>query len=515
VTTASSLLSLPGNLRAIKRAIADLASRADREGRRHWLSVRREIDSRDVLEEFASAFSHPSSVSDAFYWEESGRDRAILGLGRLCEIEATGPDRFARASEATRELFDSLVVCDLDRGSVAADGDDRSSSEPSIGPMLVGGFGFYSGETAPESEWIGLGPGRLVLPEHLIVCREGRAWSTSTFAVAAGGSSETIFSEICRRMALTDAYAVAAAESGVSPLSSAPSISLAMEHEEMGLGLEVRVQADRPHVQYRRQVAAAVDGIAAGKFEKVVLARSLVVESSGGFDIPSFLGSLRELYPSCAVIALKQGDDCFVSASPERLISLEDGRVETVAVAGTAPRGRSPEEEAHFSNELLSSAKEAVEHELVKKAIRRALEPSCTALEGPASPEILKLEGIQHLSTTLAGRLLESSGSRPSVLDLVSRLHPTPAVCGTPTAIARDWLEQFEALDRGWYAGPIGFVDARGDGEFRVALRSALLKGDRARLFAGAGIVSGSNPERELAETRLKLRALLAPLTEI
>ena len=213
--------------------------------------------------------------------------------------------------------------------------------------------------------------------------------------------------------------------------------------------------------------------------------------------------------------AIRDRDCWFVSATPEKLVALSGGRVETAAVAGSAPRGRCQEEETRHSAWLLASGKERVEHEIVEHFIRDALRETCGPLEGPESPRILKLEGIQHLETPLFGSMLPSARGHISILDLVSALHPTPAVGGAPTEPALDWLEQHEGLDRGWYAGPVGYVDGKGEGEFRVALRSALLHRRRARLFAGAGIVSSSDPKRELAETRLKLRALLAPLTEI
>ena len=161
------------------------------------------------------------------------------------------------------------------------------------------------------------------------------------------------------------------------------------------------------------------------------------------------------------------------------------------------------------------------------EAIRAGLSPFCDELEIPDRPELRALFGIQHLESPIHGRLVEASGSRgcPDILEIVEALHPTPAVCGVPAAAARDWLRNFEGLSRGWYAAPVGWLDLEGGGEFCVALRSALIRnraatrrtppGGRAILFAGAGIVSGSQPEAELAETRIKLRALLAPLTEI
>jgi isochorismate synthase len=235
----------------------------------------------------------------------------------------------------------------------------------------------------------------------------------------------------------------------------------------------------------------------------------------GDFEISHFLASLREIYPDCVVIAHRLGSCLFVSATPERLVSLDGFRVRTAAVAGSAPRGRSANEEDRLSQALLASAKERHEHEVVKKAIVGSLREVCGDLVGADVPRLLRLEGIQHLETSLEGELLPEVREEIDLLDLVDRLHPTPAVGGAPRAAALDWIERFEDLERGWYAGPMGWMDARGRGEFRVALRSALIRGGRARLFAGAGIVAGSIPERELIETRWKLRALLAPLTEI
>jgi isochorismate synthase len=519
MTALSSLLSGPDNEPALEQAVADARARAFETGRTQWLALRSRIEARDLLADLSLAFastSHEGDESDVFYWEEADRGRAVLGLGRLTEIAAMGPERFANAGARSRELFRDLRCVDLSGPAPQDSPGSEGPPPPGVGPLLLGGFGFNAGESAPESEWHRLGPGRLVLPEHLMVRRGDAVWLSSITSIEASDTRETTLADVRECAARIDARLSRAAERA-SFHEAESSIPPVADVGPLAQGPEIRVRADRLHAQYRAQVTSAVEAIEAGKFEKVVLARSLVVAASDGFEIPSFLGHLREIFPSCAVIALKQDGDCFVSASPERLVCLEKGRVETVAVAGSAPRGRSPQEEERFSQALLSSSKERVEHEVVKRAIRAALKTCCTALEGPDAPELLKLEGIQHLATPLEGRLMDAGAAvEPhTVLDLVSRLHPTPAVCGAPTAIALDWLEQFEALDRGWYAGPIGFVDSRGDGEFRVALRSALLQGNRARLFAGAGIVADSDPERELAETRLKLRALLAPLTEI
>ena len=189
-----------------------------------------------------------------------------------------------------------------------------------------------------------------------------------------------------------------------------------------------------------------------------------------------------------------------------------------IAVAGSSRRGRTPEEDQRLGLELRESKKEQEEHAVVVRAIAAALGPVCAQLRVPESPRLLRIEGIQHLETPIEGEL-ERTAVLPSVIDLAARLHPTPAVGGTPRGAALAWIDRCEGLDRHWYAGPLGFVDREGGGEFRVALRSALIHSDGdsdcALLFAGGGIVGDSEPDRELEETRIKLRALLAPLTEI
>jgi isochorismate synthase len=206
-----------------------------------------------------------------------------------------------------------------------------------------------------------------------------------------------------------------------------------------------------------------------------------------------------------------------VAASPERLVALSDGVVRNGALAGTAPRGRSPEEDERLGRELRESKKEQAEHAAVAVAVRAALEDVCTPLSGPEAPRLMRIDGLQHLETPFTAHL-RPEHAELSVLDLVARLHPTPAVAGLPREAALAWIAAREGLERGWYAGPVGYVDAEGGGEFRVALRSGFVRNRapaRAWLYAGAGIVPGSEPESELRETRLKLRALLAPLTEI
>ena len=269
--------------------------------------------------------------------------------------------------------------------------------------------------------------------------------------------------------------------------------------------------ADRSHADYRGQVSAALRSIAEGVFEKVVLARSVRLSREGGFEPCSLLNTLRRSHPSCGIFAVGRPSSLLLGATPECLVRLHDRRMETASVAGSAPRGRSPEEDSQLGRDLLESKKEQAEHAVVVRALRAALSAYCAELDVPESPRLMQLQNIQHLETPIAGTLRSDS----SILDLLGAVHPTPAIAGEPCEAALQWIADHENLDRGWYGGPVGFVDHAGGGEFYAALRSSLVTGDHARLFAGAGIVHGSEPESELRETRLKLRTMLAPLFDI
>lgn len=259
---------------------------------------------------------------------------------------------------------------------------------------------------------------------------------------------------------------------------------------------------------FEAAVQSTLAAIAAGKFHKAVLAQAVDVTSPMPFQIAHSLANLRTRYPDCYVFATSNGQgQSFIGASPERLVSVQHQQLATDALAGSAPRGLTACEDARLANALLNSSKEIHEHQFVVDFITRELrnlgmEPQ------PDRCRLLQLSNIQHLHTPIAAQV----PADVHVLDIVAQLHPTPAVAGLPRAAACQQICQQEAFERSLYAAPIGWIDADGNGEFAVGIRSALLNGCQARLFAGAGIVAGSQPDRELAEVRLKLQALLAAL---
>src|SRR5215218_11348472 len=271
----------------------------------------------------------------------------------------------------------------------------------------------------------------------------------------------------------------------------------------------VRIASASPPERFEGSVAAAVERIRDGELDKVVLAREVVVEAPQAHDPAAVFGALRELFPSCFCFCCGSPEGAFLGASPELLIRRAGASAATVGLAGSTRRSADPAIDDHLGEKLRTSAKERSEHEIVVRRIERALRPHAVWVQAAPEPGLVKVANIQHLGTPIHAQLAEPK----SAVDLAGRLHPTPAVGGEPRERALVAIAELETLDRGWYAGPVGWMDAAEDGEFCVALRSALLRDRTAHLFAGAGIVADSRPDAELAETELKLGALLPLVT--
>jgi menaquinone-specific isochorismate synthase len=259
----------------------------------------------------------------------------------------------------------------------------------------------------------------------------------------------------------------------------------------------------RPHPEWQETIADAIAAIEDGALDKVVVAREVLVEANRPIVVADVLERLRALYPACFVFSV----DGFIGASPELLVERRGSTVRSHPLAGTSPRSGDPHADELLVAQLLASVKDQREHRFVIDDISRVLGARCAELDVPAAPTIMQLRNVLHLGTEIQGTLRSPA---PSALELAAALHPTPAVAGTPTPDALAWLDEHEGLERGRYAGPVGWVDGAGDGMFAIGIRSAEVSGSRARLFAGVGVVEGSDPRRELVETQLKLQALLA-----
>jgi salicylate biosynthesis isochorismate synthase/menaquinone-specific isochorismate synthase len=262
--------------------------------------------------------------------------------------------------------------------------------------------------------------------------------------------------------------------------------------------------------EFEQAVEAAHERIEGRRFSKVVLAREVLVTSAAAHSPAALFGALREQFPACFCFCCGTPEAAFLGASPELLIRRVAASAQSVALAGSTRRSSDPAVDDHLAQQLLRSEKDRREQSIVAERISRALRPHAVWIEAAAEPEIVRVANVQHLATPMIAQLAEPH----SAIELAGILHPTPAVGGEPLAAATAAIGELEQMDRGWYAGPLGWMDWTEDGEFCVALRSALVRDREAHLYAGVGIVAGSDPAAELAETEIKLGALLHLLTD-
>jgi isochorismate synthase len=413
-------------------------------------------------------------AGERLFWSAPGGECVLAGVGAAWMQPAHGTSRFADVSAAWRELCANTLIEDP-FGALGT------------GPILMGGFSFDP--LRPSTElWEGYPDGLLVLPRFLLTQADGTTLLTLNAVLYPDSSLAAATAAALRVYDLFDGEPLEPGLARAGQIRSAEDVPAAAEWQAI--------------------VSQVEQALRRGDLGKVVLARQYRVQGRALFNPAHVIGRLREGYSDCFLFAVARGDKCFLGASPERLVRLRHENVRATCLAGSIARGATPEQDRQLGEELLASAKDRAEHEFVVRAICDELADVCggRVTTGPLS--LMKLRNIQHLFTPIVGRV----ASGRSILDLVERLHPTPAMGGTPREPALEMIRRHEGMDRGWYAAPVGWIDARGEGEFAVAIRSALLHGREASLFAGCGIVAGSDPEREYAESCLKLRPILSVL---
>jgi menaquinone-specific isochorismate synthase len=341
--------------------------------------------------------------------------------------------------------------------STLVEGLDHHSQLPGVagsGPVAFGSFTFDADRTQATS--------RLIVPRVIIGRRQGHAWLTVL---------------------------------GDGPLEVPEPASAARAPKGVQIEVDEAAQA-----RWKARVAEAVHRIETNGLEKVVLARAVVATADEPIDARQLVATLARDYPSCWTYCI----DGLVGASPEMLIRRERGLATSRILAGTIRRSGSDETDLKLASALARSSKNLAEHELAVESVAEALAPLCSGMNVPESPYVLELPNVLHLATDVTAVAHKKAGA----LRLSAALHPSAAVCGTPTPVARAAIAELEGLDRGRYSGPVGWIDARGDGEWAIALRCGMIDPDDARrisLFAGCGIVEGSDPDEELAETQAKL----------
>lgn len=403
---------------------------------------------------FDFARTGASLVDRAVAYSMPNGDR-LVGLGTAWRATASGLERFDEIAEALRSVGE---------------------------PELKAFFGFSFLHDGPVSDvWEGYDAAEVFIPRISIDRFDGRG--RLTICVPASDEPE-------------------------------PTLSLlgSMKHPEWTSVLDSgdHVIESRPDVtEWAGMVSQAVAAIGRGEFDKVVLARSVIVRSTEPVEILRVFRELVNSYPQCYNFAWKSGEAVFMGASPELLAEVRAGVLRSNPLAGSARRGEGKAEDTRLGLELMQSPKDREEHALVVDDLRERLTDLTTSLDVPSEPRLKPMATVQHLSTQIEGTL----GPDVGILDVVGAVHPTPAVGGVGRDVAVRYIAETEGMDRGWYAGGLGWINGAGEGAICIALRCGLVRGGTTHLYAGAGIVADSDPEAELRETRLKLRPLLAVLT--
>ncbi|MGQ9865034.1 MAG: isochorismate synthase [Pseudanabaenaceae cyanobacterium] len=393
------------------------------------------------------------ALAPAWRFGWAGRDGIVrLALGAILTVSATGPDRFAKVGAFAEKVWQQTV---------------------GWSPPLFGGFAFAPESTDPF-------PAAVWFVPRWLVQGQGEEW-----AIAAYGFHEPTAREDWQRL------------KEVLTRRLAPSVPNRLHWSD---------PADR---LWERAVAAALQEIDQGKLQKIVLSRALDVVAERAIDIGQTWERLGDRYPQCTRFVVRLGSETtFIGASPERLLAVQPGaggwEWQSDAVAGSRPRGQTPAEDQAWGDRLLQSTKDRWEHDLVVQSIVNRLG---VPVRRPPAPQLLRLHNVQHLYTPI--RAIAPPLSPMATLQLLARLHPTAAVGGEPRDLALARLAQWEGLDRGWYGGPLGWMQANGESCFVVGIRSGYVQGRQARLFAGAGIVAGSEAATEHAETAVKFAPLL------
>jgi len=451
--------------------LAECRAVARAAGRPQLVSISLAVEDLDPLAVLESIYE-PGQLH--CYVERPASGFAVAGAEAVLEFRAAGPGRFAAASAfIARTLEDTLAV-----GPVET---------PFAGPHFFLAASFAD-EVPAGDPFPAL---RLFVPRWQVSRQGDGSVAVANLVIGADAPIDLIAAKVWKAHAKFRSFDYRAATGRDRPA---------------GLLRTEELSGD-----YRAAVRRGLEGIARGEYRKIVLARARRLTAGGDFHPLSVLNHLRQRFPSCYAFSVADGAGrSFIGASPERLVRVVGGRMHTEALAGSAPRGATASEDAALARGLLHSDKDLREHRLVLESIARRTADLGLRLEHAPVPRLLGLANVQHLHTPVSAAL------PPGVhlLDLVARLHPTPAVGGTPREPAVAAIAGIETFPRALYAGPLGWTDWRGEGECIVSLRSALIDGPTATAYAGAGIVAGSDPEKEFAETELKFKALVDALVE-
>ncbi len=431
-----------------------------------------QFEARDLL----PLLSHPADKNKhRIYWEQPGKNFALAGLGNVITLDSSDKCTLVDIQNTVKTYFENAV---------------HISAHSSVNPVFLGGHAFTPNTDSGDT-WESFPRASFILPECLATLNDDGCWLTVSKLVNPSDEINSLkrnFERNCMHYAKR------------LPVTLPP-----LKHIPVDMYKDIPSKSEYENIIY-----SVLERIKPEKLEKVVISRSHQVKVGKDFSAISALQVLRNMYPKCTNFFFNFPDSgVFFGATPERLISKSKQQIQTEALAGTIARGRNMEEDRLLAETLFDSHKEREEHRFVIEQIKRRLQTLISDIDISKEPEIFKLKNVQHLKTPISAQLENGE----NILDLVNLLHPTPAVAGTPMEEAKDVIRELEPHDRGWYSGPVGWINPAGDGDFFVALRSALVKNEEAHIFVGGGIVSESLPNQEWIETELKLQPIISAIS--
>jgi menaquinone-specific isochorismate synthase len=409
------------------------------------------------------------TVGDRTFWSRPDKDFWLIGKGNATKLTYNGSGSMNEMADEHHSLLQSAQI--------------EAPGIPGVGPVALVGFR-YDTETPRDSDWQDFPDTMLVIPRFLF-SRSGKSmWLT------------------INTMAEPEIDTTIQAKRLISELQTLDTDPLTKDEQPL-----IKCINQDSVEQFTEYVQSALEEIEQGLLTKVVAARRKILYAERPFSLDNALRNLCQRYPDCTVFAIENGESSFFGATPESLAHVNEAKLSLTCLAGSTARGSNREEDYKLERQLFESPKERLEHTSVVAPVTESLKDLCRDLQWDREIQVLKLRNVQHLLTSVTGSL--HSGN--SILDVVKRLHPTPAVAGVPTDRAMDFIRKNEG-DRGWYASPVGWLDHTKEGEFAVGIRSGLLFGKQAILYAGAGIVKGSDPEDEFRETELKFQPIMTAL---
>ncbi|WP_096152844.1 MULTISPECIES: isochorismate synthase [Bacillus] len=429
------------------------------------ISFTKKIKNVDPLQFFRESESH--FYNERFFWTNPERSTYIIGAGVTKEFQSSGKEnRYKEIEDSWKRFLQDGIINDT-----------------CTTPLLFGGFSFDPIKKKTNL-WNSFSDSIFVLPTFMLTIKEDQCFITINILNDISKDDIDLLKRIEEKLLST---------SMTKELEVLPSL---VSYEEL-----------EPEM-WKESIRDVTRRISNQEMEKVVLARELRVGYSHKIPLSKVTENLLEEQQNSYVFAFARNGDCFIGATPEQLVKKNEEDIISMCLAGSTKRGQTLQEDEQLGKELLTDEKNLHEHHLVVKMIRDSLQSVCAKVETDDSPSLRKLKHIQHLYTPVKA----TGDGNTSLLQLVERLHPTPALGGYPTEIAIKTIREVELLDRGWYASPIGFVDSNNNGEFAVAIRSGLIQEKEASLFAGCGIVGDSDPDSEYEETKVKFKPMLSAL---